>query len=133
MPVILFVDGHCTHLTFQLRELCTELGIILIALYPNTTRLLQPLDIASFRPLKTAWKKAVLEWYRENRDLVLNKEWFAPVLTKALQMYSLEQSAIHGFCVCGLFPWNQTRSISQNASAKKQLHTRSPETIAVKY
>ncbi|XP_069680732.1 uncharacterized protein [Periplaneta americana] len=44
MPVILLVDGHCTHLMFQLSEFCTDLGIILIALYPNATRRLQDKD-----------------------------------------------------------------------------------------
>ncbi|XP_031338075.1 uncharacterized protein LOC116166987 [Photinus pyralis] len=61
-PIILFVDGHKTHLTFQLSELCTRLGIILIALYLNATRILQPADVAAFRPVKSAWKDALLEW-----------------------------------------------------------------------
>lgn len=33
-PVILFVDGHKTHLSYQLSVLCKELQIILIAVYP---------------------------------------------------------------------------------------------------
>ena len=32
-----------------------EKGIILMALLPNTTHLLQPLDVAIFRALKAAW------------------------------------------------------------------------------
>jgi hypothetical protein len=36
-PVILFVDGHSTHLTYKVSELCKQLKISLIALYPNTT------------------------------------------------------------------------------------------------
>lgn len=39
-PIIYFVDGHTTHMTFELSELCTKLDIILIALYPNATRIL---------------------------------------------------------------------------------------------
>lgn len=60
-PVILFVDGH-NSLTFQLSKLCSNLNIILIALYPNSTRILQPADVAAFRPLKSGWKKGVFEW-----------------------------------------------------------------------
>jgi hypothetical protein len=37
-PVILFVSGYCTHLTYQLNELCSELSIILISLCPSATR-----------------------------------------------------------------------------------------------
>ncbi|XP_072381991.1 uncharacterized protein [Diabrotica undecimpunctata] len=50
-PIALF-DGHSTHLTYEISELCTKLQIILIALYPNSTRILQPADVAIFNPLK---------------------------------------------------------------------------------
>lgn len=39
-PVLLFVDGHSTHMTYALSTLCSELGIILIALYPNAIKIL---------------------------------------------------------------------------------------------
>jgi len=39
-PIILFVKGHKSHLTYQLSELCSSLNIILIALYSNFTRIL---------------------------------------------------------------------------------------------
>ncbi|XP_072400523.1 uncharacterized protein [Diabrotica undecimpunctata] len=43
-PIALFVDGHSTHLTYEISELCTKLQIILIALYPNSTQIVQPAD-----------------------------------------------------------------------------------------
>lgn len=52
-PVILFVDGHKTHLTYHLSQSCSELEIILIALYPNATRILQPANASEFKPLKS--------------------------------------------------------------------------------
>ncbi|XP_072375131.1 uncharacterized protein [Diabrotica undecimpunctata] len=65
-PVILFVDGHKTHLTLQVNQLCNKLGIVLIALYPNATRLLQPADVAAFKPLKAGWQKGILQWRRQH-------------------------------------------------------------------
>jgi hypothetical protein len=62
-PLILYVYSHRTHLTYQTRELCSKLGIIWIFLYPNATRLIQPLDVATFSPLKLGLKTAVLVWY----------------------------------------------------------------------
>jgi hypothetical protein len=105
-PLILSVDGHRTHLTHQLSELCSELGIILISIHPSATRLLQQLDVATFRPLQLGWKTSVLEWHRQNSDKILNKEWFAHVLNGALKKYSLEYSAILGIRTCGLYPWD---------------------------
>ncbi|XP_072389288.1 uncharacterized protein [Diabrotica undecimpunctata] len=83
-PVILFVDGHKTHLTVQTSQLCTDLKIILVALYPNATRLLQPADVAAFKPLKTFWNKAVLQFRKDNPQKVLTKVQFAPVLKSAI-------------------------------------------------
>jgi hypothetical protein len=45
-PVALFVDGHKSHLKYQLSVLCNKLKTELIALYPNATRILQPADVA---------------------------------------------------------------------------------------
>ncbi|XP_072395154.1 uncharacterized protein [Diabrotica undecimpunctata] len=72
-PVILFVDGHKTHLTVQTSQLCTDLKIILVALYPNATRLLQPADVATFKPLKTFWDKAVLQFRRDKPPKSVNE------------------------------------------------------------
>ncbi|XP_072380864.1 uncharacterized protein [Diabrotica undecimpunctata] len=48
-PIILFLDGHRTHMTYNLSTLCIKLNIVLICLYPNSTRLLQPADGVSFQ------------------------------------------------------------------------------------
>ena len=58
-PVVLFVDGHKSHLTYQLSVLCTKLKMDIIALYPNATRILQPADVPVFRTVKMYWRKAV--------------------------------------------------------------------------
>jgi hypothetical protein len=74
--VILFINGHHTHLTYQLNELCSDLSILLISVYPNASSLFQPLDVATFRPQKIGWKTAVLERHRQNSDKILHEEWF---------------------------------------------------------
>jgi len=39
--VVLFVDGHKSHLMYQSSVLCNKLKTEIIALYPNATRILQ--------------------------------------------------------------------------------------------
>lgn len=41
-PIVLFMDGHRFHITKYVSELCKERGIVLIALPPNATAILQP-------------------------------------------------------------------------------------------
>lgn len=72
-PIILFLDGHKTHLHKNLSNLCTALEIILVALYPNATRILQPADVATFRPVEAGWKDAVLQWRQDNSLRELTK------------------------------------------------------------
>lgn len=79
-PVILIVDGHATHLTLKLSLLCDKLKIILIALHPNASRILQFADVSCFRPIKNAWHQGTLTYYRENPGSHINRETFAPVL-----------------------------------------------------
>jgi hypothetical protein len=100
----LLMDTAPIYLTYQLSELCSELAITLLSRHPNATRLLQQLDVATFRPLKLGCKTSVPEWHRKNSDKILNKEWFVPVLDGALKKYSLDCSAILGFQACGLYP-----------------------------
>lgn len=104
-PIILFVDGHKSHTTLQLSQLCQNLGIILIALYPNATRLLQPADVAAFRPIKIMWRKAVLEWRTNNLTKTLLKTDVGPILDKLLS--KIKKSTLkNGFEACGLCPFN---------------------------
>lgn len=105
LPIILFVDGHKSHLTYEISMLCNDLKIILIALYPNATRILQPADVSAFKPLKSEWKKAVLNWKQNNLNDILTKINFAPVLQKAVNNIK-RTNIVNGFFACGLCPWN---------------------------
>nr|CAI5825338.1 unnamed protein product [Callosobruchus analis] len=104
-PIILFVDGHRSHLSLELSKVCTNLEIVLIALYPNCTRIMQPADIANFRPLKSLWKRSVLQWRHKNPYCQLSKQHFAPILKTALDGLN-KQYTVNGFRASGLFPWN---------------------------
>ncbi|XP_064292244.1 uncharacterized protein LOC128672662 [Plodia interpunctella] len=103
-PVLFFLDGHRSHLTLHLSNFCAENGIEIIALYPNSTHILQPMDLAVFRPLKTYWAKAVKDWKLQHLGQNLKKENFAPVLNTALEL--ITESAIrNGFRAGGLYPF----------------------------
>lgn len=108
-PVILFVDGHSSHLNFDLSEYCTNNGIILYALPPNTTHMMQPADVSLFKPIKDCWKKIVREWQNAHIGETLSRFTFCPLLEQVLVKKSAEnlsQTIQNGFRKCGLFPFN---------------------------
>ncbi|KZC10577.1 hypothetical protein WN55_00329 [Dufourea novaeangliae] len=39
-PVILFIDGHDSHLTLHLSRFCSEHNIVLVTLHPNATHII---------------------------------------------------------------------------------------------
>lgn len=55
--VILYVDSRLSYLTLPLVNFYCDIEIKLIALYPNSTDILQPLDVLVFHTVKTTWKK----------------------------------------------------------------------------
>ncbi|CAF4828048.1 unnamed protein product [Pieris macdunnoughi] len=107
LPVILFVDGHASHLSLQVSQFCEKNGIILIALYPNATHLLQPMDVAVFRTLKEHWKKRVHEWRISNLEAPILKKKDFPKLLKEVIDTTLNATIFeNGFRKYGLFPWH---------------------------
>ncbi|KAJ8913919.1 hypothetical protein NQ315_005717 [Exocentrus adspersus] len=104
-PILLFVDGHVSHLTLQLSQFCARKGIELLALYPNSTHIIQPMDVSVFKPLKTFWRNEVKRWRLENSGDRLRKEHFGKVFEAALNKISRE-CIQNGFKACGLSPFN---------------------------
>lgn len=100
------MDGHSSHLTMALSEFCRIHKIILVALYPNATHLIQPLDVAFFRPVKGAWRKVIMEWRMKHNGARIRKEHFASLLVQTLHTLSSSNILRRGFEACGLHPFN---------------------------
>jgi len=60
--VVLLFDGHCSHLILRIVHLTIQNNIILIRFPSHLTDSLQPLDKCMFGPLKTAWKRLLIQF-----------------------------------------------------------------------
>jgi len=105
LPVILFLDGHVSHLAYNLNVFCESKGIHIIAFYPNTTHIQQPLDVAIFGSLKQEWAKEVHKWRMQTQES-LNKMQFSPMLNIVIMTRLTEATIKSGFSACDLFSWN---------------------------
>ncbi|XP_055523358.1 uncharacterized protein LOC129717471 [Wyeomyia smithii] len=103
-PVIFFIDGHKSHTTFEAAEACLELGIVLVALHPNATRIIQPADVGNFGPLKKSWNRCVENVRQQGHEITLKK--FGPVLEQAMSESLKQTTIISSFRRCGIFPFN---------------------------
>lgn len=105
-PVLFFVDGHKSHLTMQLSNFLRATQIILVALHPNATHVLQPLDVAVFFPLKSKWKTHVRKWLMEHESERVSKQNMAEILADVIKESLTETMIRNGFRACGIFPFN---------------------------
>ncbi|XP_062711605.1 uncharacterized protein LOC109424601 isoform X1 [Aedes albopictus] len=105
-PVLYFVDGHRSHTSLEAAEACQKLGIIMIALYPNATRILQPADVSMFRPLKANWEQITEAWRVDHPSQQLTLTKFAPLLKDAMEKSFTLKTIVNGFTVCGLYPFD---------------------------
>ncbi|XP_068084186.1 tigger transposable element-derived protein 2-like [Anabrus simplex] len=120
LPVFLFIDGHSSHLTLHTSRFCDEHGIIVIALLPNATHLLQPMDVAVFRSLKMHWKAKVHEWRLKNTgNPILKKKDFSMLLKEVIDEKYSQSSLQSGFRKCGIVPWDPSApTVGQKKSAE---------------
>lgn len=103
-PIIIFVDGHSTHMSLQAAEYCHKNDVILYCLVPNATHIMQPLDIGFFSPMKSVWKQTVKQWQIEHMGLPLGKKDFPALLRKTWEKVATFENTSHGFRKAGLFP-----------------------------
>ena len=67
-PKVLIGDNLSSHLSEEVVNLCNQHNIKFICLPANSTHLLQPLDVAVFRPLKVYWRRCVSDWKKVNTN-----------------------------------------------------------------
>ncbi|GAB0089467.1 hypothetical protein DMENIID0001_040100 [Sergentomyia squamirostris] len=104
-PVVVFLDGHSSHLTLHLSRFCQKNGIILVSLYPNSTHLTQPLDVAVFKPIKTRFSALKTQFSCETRREP-SKPDLPHLLNCVISEPLMKTDVIAGFRACGLFPYN---------------------------
>lgn len=106
-PIILYLDGHSSHVTMPTVQFCIDHQIELISLYPNATHIMQPLDVSLFRPMKIEWKRTMNEWRIHNAPEKLKREDFAEVMKTAIDRMNFLSTIKNGFEKCGLFPFSK--------------------------
>ena len=122
-PVIIWTDWHETRNNYYLAKQLQELNIILYGLPPNTTHMMQPLDVAVFGPLKKEWSRGAKNFEHKNPDSVINQVNFAEVFLPIYYSCISEGNIRSGFSKCGLYPFNSDSpdySKLESASAQQE-------------
>lgn len=124
---ILLCDNLSAHISLETLKLCQQHNIAFICLIPNSTHLLQPLDVSYFASLKSTWRKVLLEW-RQTKDgkrcVALPKAVFSQLLKKTILQgeSTASQNLSKGFSSTGIYPFNPQHVLNKlPAYAKESL------------
>ena len=107
-PVVLFVDGHGSHISHSLVTTARKEGVIIMCLPPHSSHLLQPLDVACYGPLKTVWKETLKHYKLQTAATQVTKAEFPGLLKMTWEKSLLEKHLQSGFKHCGLHPLSNT-------------------------
>lgn len=107
LPVVLFLDGHTSHISLPLTTFCKEKGIELVALLPKSTHVLHPLDVAVFRPIEETWRDIVQEFTVRHNYAKLTRTDFSAEVQSCFERSLKSETVKSGFEYCGLYPFQQ--------------------------
>ena len=119
-PIILFMDGAAPHISLAMAEYCLAHQIQPWLLKPNTTHLVQPLDLTVMKSLKDILKRKVTGWQQRNTTS-LSKYTVVPLLRCSVEELLTRPKVISsGFRRAGLVPWDPS-AIDQSKMAPSSI------------
>lgn len=104
--VILLLDGHASHVSYSVVDLCDSLDIELVLLPPHTSHALQPLDVSFFKPLKCYYNQQATAWQHSHPNMGISKVSFGGILKAAWNQAATVGNACSGFEKTGIYPLN---------------------------
>nr|XP_047135287.1 MFS-type transporter clz9-like [Hydra vulgaris] len=103
--VLLFLDGHKSHVTIEAIELAIKMDIEIICIPPHSTHRLQPLDTHVNKVVKHMWSEALSNYLAENDDISLPRCNFHIIFNKIWPNILTKRGLIvNAFYHCGLHP-----------------------------
>ena len=103
-PCLILYDGHSTHYPSEVIVRCREMGIYLFVLPPNTTHVLQPLDVGVFGPFKKALYANIQEWMLAHPYRLLQRHELPGMICQTLKQSMTDDTIVKAFRKCGIFP-----------------------------
>lgn len=105
-PLVLVIDGYSAHKDPKLFLWCKQHDVILVLLYPNSTHIIQVLDIGIFSPLNNKYKDLHEDWKTINPTENFTELEFIKVLKVTNDAVMKPTTIINGWRASGLQPFN---------------------------
>ena len=123
---LLIIDGFVSHIGADFQLLAFQSKVQLLYLPAHTSHRLQPLDLACFSPLKTAYRRAITESREPTLSAPASKRRFISIYDD-LRVQCLNISNIEaGFEASGIWPINPLRVINELRQKEAALQPQTP-------
>ena len=112
-PALLIYDGHKSHVNLQLIQWALDNNIVLFLIPAHTSHILQPLDLACFRPLEASFVRRKHEMMKHHRGGQLGHETMCELGCLSYQESMKTSNLCSGFRKAGIFPFRGIEAVDK--------------------
>ena len=105
-PLLLILDNHSTHLSIKTAKLAILHDIHILCFPSHGTHILQPLDIYTFKYVKTQWRNLLWEYNKSSHNKSLDKADFVKLFAKLYNYSLLPARCAPAFAKAGIYPYD---------------------------
>ena len=117
-PLLLLLHGHGSHYNIESTSLARENGAIIFTLVPHITQELQPLNNASFGPLKKNWYEECYMYVQSHPGRIITKCYFNEVFSKPWLKSMMPANIISRLKTYGIYPFNPRAGLDHDPTSK---------------
>ena len=112
-PHVLVLDGHASHVNFDVIKLAKTLNIVLFQLPSHTSHITQPLDVAAFGSFKQQMTKVLTRFPMEHGGRTPLKSDMVGIIGEAFRSSFSKEQNIASFAAAGLWPVNMEKAMGR--------------------
>ncbi len=105
-PLLIIHDNYSTHLSIKTAKLAIQHQIHILCFPSHSTHLLQPLDIYTFKYVKTQWRSLLWDFNKSSQSKSLDKSDFVRLFSKLYDYVLLPTHCAPAFAKAGIFPYD---------------------------
>ena len=120
-PRLLVLDGHGSHVNVEFMWECKQNNVGLLFLPAHSSYVLQPLDLGTFSPLKSRYRREIAHHACIDDSAPVKKRRFVQCYQKARTETFNPRLLCAGWAAAGLYPWNPSKDLNSS-----QIHTTNP-------
>ena len=113
-PRLLVLDGHGSHVNVEFMWECKQNSVELLFLLAHSSHVLQPLDLGTFSPLKSRYRREIADLACIDDAAPVKKRRFVRCYQKARAETFNPRLLRAGWAAAGLYPWNPSKVLNSS-------------------